>query len=185
MKMSVSNLVSRNQLIFESSAFTLQNTFDIMESFTANLYGLKQLQQLLGGANWSAEGKTMDIYDTIRALPAISDANGIISGYFVYIPGGDIIVAPGQGFAHLERYYADHFAISAGQEYESWRAQVLLNEGKSIHADWQTGREMQFVMPLGNAVTAASRAKWCIESPRRAFSSSLPTFPTARISTRW
>ena len=46
MKMSVSNLVSRNQLIFESSAFTLQNTFDIMESFTANLYGLKQLQQL-------------------------------------------------------------------------------------------------------------------------------------------
>ena len=159
MKMSVSNLVSRNQLIFESSAFTLQNTFDTMESFTANLYGLKQLQQLLGGANWSAEGKTMDIYDTIHALPAIEDANGIISGYFVYIPGGDVIVAPGQGFVRIEQYYADHFAISAGQEYESWRAQVLLGEGKSIHADWQTGQEMQFVMPLGNAVTGGKPGK--------------------------
>ena len=87
MKMSVSNLVSRNQLIFESSAFTLQNTFDTMESFTANLYGLKQLQQLLGGVSWPIEGKTMNIYDTIHALPAIEDANGIISGYFVHSRG--------------------------------------------------------------------------------------------------
>ena len=58
-----------------------------------------------------------------------------------------------------EQYYADHFAISAGQEYESGRAQVLLGEGKSIHADWQTGREMQFVMPLGNAVTGGKPGK--------------------------
>ena len=87
MKMSVSNLVSRNQLIFESSAFTLQNTFDTMESFTANLYGLKQLQQLLGGVSWPVEGKTMNIYDTIHALPAIEDANGIISGYLCTFPG--------------------------------------------------------------------------------------------------
>ena len=108
----------------------------------------------------------------------------------MYIPGGDVIVAPGQGFVRIEQYYADHFAISAGQEYESWRAQVLLGEGKSIHADWQTGREMQFVMPLGNAVTGGKpgkvvyRISLCLNLALWS-ASSLPTFPTARISARW
>lgn len=157
--MSVDNLVARNRLIFESSTFTLRNTFKTIEDFTANLYDLRQLQQLMSSSSWGSQGKTMDIYEAIRVLPALNDANDIISGYFIYLPAGDYIVAPQQGFTGIERYYEKHFAFSDQQSYQDWRNEVLLGTGKSIHADWRTGDEIQYVMPLSNSATGGESGK--------------------------
>lgn len=157
--MSVNNLMSRNRLIFESSAFTLRNTFKTIEDFTANLYALRRLQQLMSRSAWSEQGNTMDIYETIRALPALNDANDIITGYFIYIPAGDLIVAPGQGFTGISRYYDQHFAFSTQQGYADWRNEVLDGTGKSIHADWKTGQEIQYVMPMSNSASGGYSGK--------------------------
>lgn len=157
--LSMKNLVSRNRLIFESSAFTLKNTFETMEDFTANLYGLRQLQQLMGCSARSSPQRIMEIYETIKVLPALNDANDIISGYFVYIPEGEIIVAPGQGFNGISQYYDQHFAFSASQSYEDWKSEVLLKPGRSIHADWKTGCEIQYAIPLSNSVTGGRAGK--------------------------
>lgn len=159
MNMSLENLVDRNQLIFENSAVTLQNTFRTIESFTTNLYDLDQLQQLMSRTSRESQGKTIDIYEAIRVLPVLNDVNGLLSGYFVYIPGGDYIVAPGQGFSSLERYYEAYFALSSQQSYQQWHDQVLSGEGKSIHASWQDGSEIQYAMPLSNSVTGGVPSK--------------------------
>lgn len=154
MHMSVEHTIDRNRIIFENSAATLRSAGESMDALTATLSGpsaaTSPLRPLFSG---SARTQIYDIYEVIHRLPPISDNTGLVDGYFVYMPGSDSIVAPGQGFTALSVYYKDYFALDPEQSYEEWHSDVLDCRTRSLHASWKDRSEIQYVVPLNNYYT--------------------------------
>lgn len=159
MGMNVERLVERNRLVFENSAIGLSNTFSAIESFTETLYDQKELQTLMGNADRERSSLTIGIYKVIEELPLLSDSNGIISGYFVYLPGADVIVAPRQGYLGIEKYYTAHFALNTTQPFTDWKQEVLEGAANSIHASWSHNSEIQYGFSLASRLIGVPNAR--------------------------
>lgn len=159
MEMNVERLVERNRLVFENSAIGLSNTFSTIESFTETLYDQKELQTLMGNTTRERGSLTIGIYNTIEVLPLLSDSSGIISGYFVYLPGADAIVAPRQGYIGIEKYYDAHFALDPAQAFADWKSEVLEGAANSIHASWSRGSEIQYSVTLASSLIGVPNAR--------------------------
>ena len=100
------------------------------------MYKLPQLNRLLHTSSLPSD-VTYLLYEIVRALPALSDGQGLVENYYVYLPALNAVVAPSQGFVHLEKYYDAYFRIDPEQSFDQWREMLLSISGRSLLGSWR------------------------------------------------
>ena len=141
-KISRENIVTRSELILKNAGYQINGALRLAESHNNTLYYRNDLQVLMGRAR---DKETLaSIYELINRLPAIYDSTQIITGYYIYLPSLDYIVAPSSGISHVELYYRPYLAISQAETYDEWREAVLEGERSKMHASYQEGSDILY-----------------------------------------
>lgn len=148
---SLESITEKNNLILENAAKNITYTLEIVESFNNTLYKSTSLQNFMCSKN--SDSVLYDAYMLIDELPSLVDSNGLLKGYFIYIPTVDYIVAPAQGFKNIPLYYSSYFSLSDSQSYETWYEQVLTGTPYTFHSGYPETSEIQYSTAVTSRIT--------------------------------
>ncbi len=154
LRLSREHAADRNALLFENASASINAAYDVVDRFTSDVYKLPQLNRLLHTSSLPSD-VTYLLYETVRALPALSDGQGLVENYYVYLPALNAVVAPSQGFVHLEKYYDVYFRIDPEQSFDQWREMLLSISGRSLLGSWRNDSGIFDAVPLSVSVSGA------------------------------
>lgn len=146
LRLSREHAADRNALLFENASASINAAYDVVDRFTSDVYSLPQLSRLLHTSSLPSD-TTYLFYETVRALPALADGQGLVENYYIYLPALDAVVAPNQGFVHLEKYYDAYFRIDPDQSYSQWREMLLSSPRRSLQGSWRNNSGIFDVVP--------------------------------------
>ena len=112
-RLSRENVIERSELVLENAGYQISAAFSLAEYHNNILYHNNDLQALLGKKR---DADTLvRVYELVNKLPVVYDSTQIITGYYVYLPAIDYIIAPSSGASQIDLYYNSYFAFSQAQ----------------------------------------------------------------------
>lgn len=139
---SLESITERNTLVLESATKSISNVLQVIESFNSTLYANTRLQSFMSSKNNKSVLYNASVL--INELPQLYDSASLITGYFIYVPSVNYIVAPGQGFSNIQRYYHHHFALSSNKSYEQWHKEVLSGKQARFFTGYPESDSIQY-----------------------------------------
>ena len=163
-RLSRENVIERSELVLENAGYQISAAFSLAEYHNNILYHNNDLQALLGKKR---DADTLvRVYELVNKLPVVYDSTQIITGYYVYLPAIDYIIAPSSGASQIDLYYNSYFAFSQAQTCEEWRKSVLEGDRNSMHASYQEHSDILYStrLPSYTVGTESGRVIYTLSS---------------------
>lgn len=141
-RISRENIVERSELILKNAGYQISGALLLAENNNNMLYFRSDLQSLMSKTR--NKDTLASVYEIIGKLPVIYDSSQVITGYYVYLPSLDYIIAPSSGISQIDLYYDSYFAISKTESCAEWRAAVLTGDRSKMHAFYKEASDILY-----------------------------------------
>lgn len=123
-RMTEQQVLQSNRLVLSHALDMLERSVREAESFAQTLGALDDVAAVMRRTETASPETLFQINRASSRLPVFSDANNIVSGYCLYAPAGDFLMAPARAYLNLWRYYENSLRYEP-YAYEAYREAVL------------------------------------------------------------